>query len=76
MATISQTPEQYQDMKWVRFQVSESLWERLTIAKVKERITIEAICTQAITEFLDKHGEEDGGRAIKRDNPPPRGSLR
>jgi hypothetical protein len=57
MATLSQTNSKQGDVagaKFIKFRVSEDLWERVHIAKTKARSSIEEICTAALVLYLKK----------------------
>lgn len=54
MATLSQTRDVEAVEKFIKFRVSEELWERVNIAKVKARSSIERICTDALVRYLNE----------------------
>ena len=38
--------------KFIRFRVSEELWEQVNIAKIKARTSLEQLCTDALVRYL------------------------
>jgi hypothetical protein len=55
MDTVAQATEtETASNKFIRFRVSEELWERVNIAKVLSRSSIERICTDALVRYLNE----------------------
>lgn len=57
MANVAQSQD-ISALKTITFRVRIAFWERVHLQAVKARISVRELCTEAITQYLDRKEEE------------------
>jgi predicted HicB family RNase H-like nuclease len=56
MDTVTQTEKQTEkEPPVIRVRVTDELNERVRIEAIKRRMSLQQLCTEALTEYLDRH---------------------